>query len=401
MATCLLHPDCEAAATCEYCAQPHCSACLRPLLGRRYCPPCHERVQALALGTAGPGAAASPGGGGAASEERAAPRVPGWVSALIYVLGFLVVHRLAGLALTVALYVSKAASGAFAAGRITSQRDLLDASGIGLPGWSLLFVTFGWATLLLVMAYSALMARWLERRPLLDFGLRWHSTSWRDLFVGIALAAVFFVSVVGVGAGKGWYAVHGVAHALDALAITGVGFLILLPFAAVEEISMRGYLLQAVGRSCGKIAGVLGSTIVFTALHAQNPGFDRHPLAVAGLVLAGLYLASAYLITGNLWLAIFLHAGWNLMEGPIFGLPVSGIEPPASVIRMTESGPDLWTGGTFGPEAGLLLCLLMLVHIAALWAMRPVLAPTPAAETPAPAPDTNVYRAIPVSNQPG
>jgi membrane protease YdiL (CAAX protease family) len=138
---------------------------------------------------------------------------------------------------------------------------------------------------------------------------------------------------------------------------------------------MRGYLLNAAARSWGKWGGVVASTVVFAGLHAANPHFDEHPLAIAGLLLAGLYLASAYLITRNLWLAIFLHTGWNLLEGPIFGLQVSGMSVPASIFRTQAVGPELWTGGAFGPEAGLLLCLLMVVHIAALWAMAPLLRP--------------------------
>ena len=74
--------------------------------------------------------------------------------------------------------------------------------------------------------------------------------------------------------------------------------------------------------------GVGASTLAFGLMHGLNPHFLENRLALPGLLLAGLYLASAYLITGNLWLPIFLHTGWNLLEGPIFGLPVSGALPP-------------------------------------------------------------------------
>jgi hypothetical protein len=120
-----------------------------------------------------------------------------------------------------------------------------------------------------------------------------------------------------------------------------------------------------------------------------------------------LYLASAYLITGDLWLAIFLHTGFNLMQGPVFGAPVSGNMSPASVFVTRAWGESHWTGGSFGPEAGLLLCGLMLVHLGALWALRPLIGRTPA-ETAPPAPPassgppdshptTGEYRALPIS----
>jgi uncharacterized protein len=161
----------------------------------------------------------------------------------------------------------------------------------------------------------------------------------------------------------------------EAWAIAAGGFLLLLPYAAVEEVAIRGYLLRAFTRSWGRGVGVLASTVMFAALHAANPGFANHPLALVGLLLAGFYLSAAYLLTGDLWLAIFLHTGWNLMEGPIFGLPVSGLTVPASVLQTEPVGPPLWTGGSFGPEGGLLLCLMMLLYLVVLHIARPILVP--------------------------
>jgi hypothetical protein len=89
------------------------------------------------------------------------------------------------------------------------------------------------------------------------------------------------------------------------------------------------------------------------------------------------------------------------MEGPVFGLPVSGAPPPASVFRTTlaPGAPSLWTGGEFGPEASLLVCFLLVVHIGVLWALRPVLR-TAARPDPAPeADEEGTYRAIPVGSE--
>jgi hypothetical protein len=162
---------------------------------------------------------------------------------------------------------------------------------------------------------------------------------------------------------------------------------------------MRGFLLHATSRSWGRVGGLIATSVAFAALHMRNDHFGDQPWTWVGLFLAGIYLGSAYLITNRIWLPLFLHTAWNLMEGPIFGLPVSGITLPTTLLRTQPVGPAVWTGGSFGPEGGLLLCLLLLVHVAFLWALRPLLAtnePAPAAtDAPAP-PEVRTYRAIPL-----
>lgn len=405
---CLLHPQSEAAGACEYCAQPHCGQCLRSLLGRRYCPGCYQQVEALASGatrrTYAPGSAEARPTPAAAGPREA--RLPGWVSAAVYLIVWLALGKfLAEGVLVVPLLIAKALSAKVPLDKAGDPSVLMDPSGLGLPLWCVLWAVVAWGSLLATIAVTAALGRWIERRTLTDLGLGWRPTIGRDLVLGLALATALFVSVVGVGAAQNLYYVRSSTSAVDALGITVVGFLLLLPLAAVEEISLRGYVLQAVSRSWGAVGGVAVSTLAFVLLHALNPGFREHPLTILGLLLAGLYLASAYLITRNLWLAIFLHTGWNLLEGPIFGLPVSGIRSPETVLETTATGPALWTGGAFGPEAGLLLCLLMIVHLAALWVMSPLLRPQPPEEPPAggePRPEPaepKTYRAIPVGGR--
>jgi hypothetical protein len=305
--------------------------------------------------------------------------LPGWASALIYLIGFVVLFLVTQVGLQILVgAASVLAKGPIDLTRLQNPRyvqSLMGAERLGVPLWCSVFFFFGWAYLLVFLIYTGLLSRWLERKSLLDLGLRWNPRVFQDFLTGIALAGVFFVSVVGVGIAGGWYSVQFSSGLPGAVLIAVIGTAILLPFAAVEELGMRGYVLQAAARSGGPLVGLAVSAVAFAFLHSLNAGFWQHPLAIPGLILAGVYLASAYFITGNLWLAIFLHMGWNLMEGPVFGLGVSGNEVPATIIHTHAGGTDVWTGGAFGPEAGLPLCLLLLVHIAALWALRPWLAP--------------------------
>jgi membrane protease YdiL (CAAX protease family) len=100
------------------------------------------------------------------------------------------------------------------------------------------------------------------------------------------------------------------------------------------------------------------TSVFFGALHGLNPGAS--PLAFLGTTAAGVMLGLAYQSTGRLWLPWALHFAWNFAEGSLWGMPVSGLLAP-SVVRTQLHGPVLWTGGEFGPEAGLLGLLAVIL----------------------------------------
>jgi hypothetical protein len=89
-------------------------------------------------------------------------------------------------------------------------------------------------------------------------------------------------------------------------------------------------------------------------------------MAMLGLFASGVWFSYALLRTGQLWLPIGLHIGWNFFEGVVFGFPVSGLDI-YRLIRITVDGPELWTGGAFGPEAGLVLLPGLLLGVALIY----------------------------------
>lgn len=210
--------------------------------------------------------------------------------------------------------------------------------------------------------------RLLDRRSIASLGLDWRrGQPGRDLWLGVAIAAGMMALIFGLHLAAGWARLVGPGWStgdpeavLRQAALWGLLF-ILVGF--YEELLTRGYILQNLEDGLNTGWAVFLSSGVFGLLHLSNP--NSSPVAVLGILGAGLLFAFAYLRTRALWLPIGLHVGWNFFEGVVFGFPVSGLET-ARLLEIEVTGPALWTGGAFGPEAGLVLLPGLLG--AALWA---------------------------------
>jgi membrane protease YdiL (CAAX protease family) len=203
-----------------------------------------------------------------------------------------------------------------------------------------------------------LARRRLDRRSIRSLGLVWDHLAVQDLLVGVALPGLMMGLVFLVEWGLGWINLEGVAWQTKSPGQIILSLLLLLGMFVLvgwsEELFSRGYFLQNLADGLNLFWGVLLSSVGFAALHYANPSFNLSALPFLGLVLAGLFLAFGWLRTRQLWLPIGLHIGWNFFEGPVFGFPVSGLDIPRLLLHR-ETGPDLFTGGPFGPEAGLIL----------------------------------------------
>ncbi len=128
-----------------------------------------------------------------------------------------------------------------------------------------------------------------------------------------------------------------------------------------EELMARSYLITNVkeGFTFGKInpekatiIAILLSSSIFGLGHAFNPNATL--FAVLNILFAGVMLAIPYVLTGRLSYSVGLHFAWNFFQGGIFGFRVSGIPIRNSVIDIQQGGNAVWTGGSFGPEGGLI-----------------------------------------------
>ena len=213
------------------------------------------------------------------------------------------------------------------------------------------------------------VARFIDRRPFRHFGLDLDWAWATDFGAGLFIGALLPTGMLVVGLLLGWVTVVEVASVdgrlLETLAILIVLF---VAIGVVEELLIRGWLLPNVaegfawlGREAGVIVAIVITSILFGILHLANPGAT---IAAALIIsLAGVFLALGYVYTGELALPIGIHITWNLFLGGIYGFPVSGLEFPVTPISVRLIGPGFITGGEFGPEAGLLGLVAILLGI--------------------------------------
>ncbi|HLF36635.1 MAG TPA: type II CAAX endopeptidase family protein [Anaerolineales bacterium] len=210
--------------------------------------------------------------------------------------------------------------------------------------------------------------RGLDRRSFRSLGLEL-GTGWsRDLLVGFAIPIPLFGLIYLFELGAGWLDFQSWGWAERGVLATAVGvLLLLLAFVAVgfyEELLVRGYYLQNLKDGTNLVVAVFATSAAFGLAHLGNPNASW--TSTLGIFAAGLFLAYAWLRTRALWLPIGIHIGWNFLQGPVFGFEVSGIPTP-SLVRHVVNGPELITGGAFGPEAGLLVLPAMALGAGLIW----------------------------------
>ena len=211
--------------------------------------------------------------------------------------------------------------------------------------------------------------RFLDKRSFSSLGLKLDKWTAIDIFAGIVITFFIMGFIYLIECGLGWLTFDGFAWETDPL-ITVLGgslgmFVVFIFVGWNEELLSRGYHLQTIASGLNMFWGVIISSAIFGLLHLGNPNATW--VSAAGIFFAGLFLAYGYLTTKQLWLPIGLHIGWNFFEGVVFGFPVSGLDI-YRLIRITVEGPELWTGGAFGPEAGLVVLPGMLLGVALIYA---------------------------------
>ena len=281
---------------------------------------------------------------------------------------FLVGLTLISTVLGVIAMLIMAASGQADLDLLLNQDALMDVVMSLGGGW--FFALNGVATVVVIIL-TFLLAGWLlDRRKFVDFGFNFSRQWWLDLGFGLGLGAILMVLIFLIELAAGWITIEDTFHSIGNSFLSSwlaalVGF---IAVGIYEEMLSRGYHLRnlaeglnwgILGKRGGLWAGYLISSSVFGLLHAANPNSSW--ISTLNLILSGLFLGLGFVLTGELAIPIGLHITWNFFQGNVFGFPVSGSKSGASIISIQQGGPDLLTGGAFGPEAGLVGIFAFLV----------------------------------------
>jgi len=234
---------------------------------------------------------------------------------------------------------------------------------------------------LLVIGMTWLMTRHIDHRPLTDIGLRLDSHNAEDFVFGLLLGAGLMTLIFVTEFALGWIIVTNYLHTTLRNATFGIAiWQPIFLFVAVginEELLSRGYQLRNLAEGINfafvtprtaVLIAWLFSSLIFGFLHILNPNSTW--VSTTALMLAGIMLGLGYVLTGRLGLPIGLHITWNFFQGSVYGFRVSGNDlSNTSFIAIQQVGPQLWTGGAFGPEAGLLgiVAILLGLLLTALW----------------------------------
>jgi len=243
------------------------------------------------------------------------------------------------------------------------------------PSWYLLLL--GFARLFPALVSVWLIGRFIDRRSFKDFGFDFNAAWWRDFAFGLGLGGLSMAAIFLIEYSCGWIKISSMYYLINKQApfiIPISGCLILFICAGIaEELVFRGYQiknlaegfnLKFIGAKHAVIMALVFSSTLFRIFHFENPGATV--VSTLNIITGGILLGIGYILTKQLAISIGLHISWNFFQGNVFGFPVSGITFPsetASIVKINQAGPVLWTGGSFGPEAGLLGLIIILTGI--------------------------------------
>jgi membrane protease YdiL (CAAX protease family) len=255
-------------------------------------------------------------------------------------------------------------AGVFIAMFAAARGDMASDKPAGLLSLTIPFAIAGIVAVLLGWGYG----RWFEGVSLEAMGVTLRHGWLKHLGLGLGLGAlaICLAVVAAMATGSMTFALNRASPASSIAYNLATTLIVFLTGAASEETLFRGYPLQTFVRSRVLLPGVVLTSLLFAYAHNLNPSVDI--LALVNTFIAGIWFAAAYLKTLDLWFPFGIHLAWNWLQGPVFGINVSGIGEfsPDPLMRATDNGPAWLTGGHYGLEGGIACTFALVLSLAVI-----------------------------------
>jgi len=241
-----------------------------------------------------------------------------------------------------------------AAGLALGTTSLLNFGYDYLPetwGRDLSDIVRGSITILVMYALYKIVLRRLGDEPRDDLASR---DAMRGLGIGIAGGFAIMTITVAIAALLGVYRITGWGSWEDFVWILVRGGLVA---GFVEELLFRGILFRWVEQLGGSWVALVLTSVLFGLGHYGNQNATVFS-SIAIALEAGILLGAAYMYAQSLWLPIGLHFGWNVTQGFIWGVPVSGFQVKG-LLASELSGDVLLSGGEFGLEGSIIAVIVV------------------------------------------
>jgi membrane protease YdiL (CAAX protease family) len=213
--------------------------------------------------------------------------------------------------------------------------------------------------------------RWIDGKSFVSLGLQWNVRAASDLVFGFFLSGLMAGSVFAAMVMLGLIAnVQMTVDLWAALSLIAIPLLTMALVGFWEELVFRGYVLQNMAEGMGMKTAIVISCLLYGLVHAMNP--NAGVLSSSIIVLFGFLRIYGYLCTGQLWLSIGMHTGWNFFQATVFGFAASGHAEEQTLVSHDVAAANWLSGGSFGPEASVLTIPVVLgaLYVMRVWSRR-------------------------------
>ena len=219
----------------------------------------------------------------------------------------------------------------------------------------MMVVAFG-GTTLVMLGVIGISARYLDHRPLNEYGYRLSRDWWQNLVVGVGLGALIVAVAVIIAHSAGSLRVTDSTLVPD-VALLGWLLVFVAAFVGVafyEEFLYRGSFItnavegltaRDISRSIATGVALVASTIAFALIHLPGAivADANVGLVVVKTGLLGGLFGVAYLRTEELALPMGLHLGVNYALMNIFGIGAAETPGVPSLLTVEHTATGLWS----------------------------------------------------------